>query len=152
MSGFLSIKTLGEAIIKKAFINKGIGKYENKVYPEYKDLDNVEFLKTTDDDIFFIQSEDDGVVPYRIALQVVESIDNPHIKTLKMSGRKHNPNYTDAAVTYMNEVFGNFYALIREKKIKTDQDKIDYFKDISIADLTAQDEKLFDQISEFIDK
>ncbi len=152
MSGFLSIKTLGEAIIKQAFINKGIGKYENKLYPEYKDLDNIEFLKNTTDDIFFIQSDDDAVVPYRVALEVVEQIDNPHIKKLRMSGRKHNPNYTDTAVNYMNEVFGNYYYLVKQKKIKTDQDKIDYFKDVSLSKLVEQDEALFDQIAQFLNE
>ena len=92
------------------------------------------------------------MVPYRIALEVVEQIDNPHIKKLKMSGRKHNPNYTDAAVQYMNEVFGNYYSLIKQKKIKTDAEKIEYFKDVSLAKLVEQDEDLFDQIAEFINK
>ena len=120
------------------------------VYPEYKDLNNIDCLNKTTDDIFFIQSEDDTMVPYRIALEVVESIDNPHIKKLKMSGRKHNPNYTDASIQYMNEVFGTYYSLLREKKIKTDADKIDYFKDVSLAKLVEQDEQLFDQIAQFL--
>lgn len=150
ISGFLSIKTIGDALIKNNFFVKHILKYENKLYPEYKDLNNIDYLNKTNNNIFYIQSDDDGMVPYRIALEVVEQIDNPHIKTLKMSGRKHNPNYTDAAVSYMNEVFGNYYALIRKKQIKTDEDKINYFKDISLSKLVEQDEGLFDQISSFI--
>ena len=150
ISGFLSIKTIGDALIKNNFFAKHIIKYENKLYPEYKDLNNIDYLNKTNNNIFYIQSDDDGMVPYRIALEVVEQIDNPHIKTLKMSGRKHNPNYTDAAVSYMNEVFGNYYALIRKKQIKTDEDKINYFKDISLSKLVEQDEGLFDQISSFI--
>lgn len=150
ISGFLSIKTIGDALIKNNFFVKHILKYENKLYPEYKDLNNIDYLNKTNNNIFYIQSDDDGMVSYRIALEVVEQIDNPHIKTLKMSGRKHNPNYTDAAVSYMNEVFGNYYALIRKKQIKTDEDKINYFKDISLSKLVEQDEDLFDQISSFI--
>ena len=152
ISGFLSIRSIGEALIKNNFFVKRIMAYENKLYPEYKELNNIDYLNKTTDDIFFIQSEDDGMVPYRIALEVVESIDNPHIKKLKFSGRKHNPNYTESAVKYMNEVFGNYYALIKQKKIKTDADKIEYFKDVSLAKLVEQDEQLFDQISQFLDK
>ena len=92
------------------------------------------------------------MVPYRIALEVVEAIDNPHIKKLKMSGRKHNPNYTDSAIQYMNEVFGNYNYLIKQKKIKTDAEKVDYFKDVSLAKLVEQDEELFDQIAQFLNK
>ena len=152
ISGFLTIKSIGDALIKNNFFVKRILAYENKLYPEYKDLNNIDYLNKTTDDIFFIQSEDDAMVPYRIALEVVEQIDNPHIKKLKMSGRKHNPNYTDAAVQYMNEVFGNYYSLIKQKKIKTDAEKIEYFKDVSLAKLVEQDEDLFDQIAEFINK
>lgn len=152
ISGFLSIISIGKALIKSDFFGRGIMRYEAKVYPEYKNLDNFKYLNETTDDIFFIQSIDDGMVPYRIALEVVESINNPHIKTLRLTNRKHNPNYTDAAVNYMNEVFGEYYRLIREKKIKTSEDKINYFKDVSIANLTEQDEQLFNQIAEFINK
>lgn len=152
ISGFLTIKSIGEALIKNNFFVKRILAYENKLYPEYKELNNIDYLNKTTDDIFFIQSEDDGMVPYRIALEAVEQIDNPHIKKLKMSGRKHNPNYTDAAVQYMNEVFGTYYSLIKQKKIKTDAEKIEYFKDVSLAKLVEQDEELFDQITQFINK
>ena len=152
ISGFLSVKTIGEALIKNDFFVKRIVKYENKLYPEYKELNNINYLNKTTDDIFFIQSDDDAMVPYRIALEVVEQIDNPHIKKLKMSNRKHNPNYTDSAVQYMNETFGNYYYLIKQKKIKTSEDKINYFKDVSLAKLVEQDEKLFDEIAAFINK
>ena len=152
ISGFLSIKTIGDALIKNNFFVKHILKYENKLYPEYKDLNNIDYLNKTTDDIFFIQSDDDTMVPYRIALEVVEQIDNPHIKKLKMSGRKHNPNYTDSAIQYMNEVFGNYYYLLKQKELKTDEDKINYFKDVSLAKLVEQDEELFDQIAQFLNK
>ena len=152
ISGFLSIKSIGDALIKNNFFVKHILKYEDKLYPEYKNLSNIDYLKNTTDDVFYIQSEDDTMVPYRIGLEVVESIDNPHIKKLKMSNRKHNPNYTDAAVKYMNEVFGNYYFLLKQKKLKTNEDKINYFKDVSLAKLVEQDEDLFDQIAAFIEK
>ena len=52
----------------------------------------------------------------------------------------------------MNDVFGKYYALINEKKITTDEDKIAYFKDVSLAKLTEQDEQLFDEMVDFIEK
>lgn len=151
LSGFLSISTLVETLIKTKFIVSGILKYEKKMFPEYYSLDNLDYLKTTKDKLFFIQSEDDGMVPYDISLKKVEEIANPYIQILKVNGRKHNPNYTDEAVNYMNEVFGKYNQLIKDKLIKTDEDKINYFKDVSLAKLTCQDEKMFDLIKEFID-
>lgn len=152
MSGFLTIPLSIPTMIKSKFIQKGILRYERKVEPLYFALDNIDYLKTTKDQIYFIQSEDDQVVPYSISLEVVEKIDNPCIKTLKVINRKHNPNYTDEAVQYMNEVFGDYYQKLRNKEIKTDADKINYFKDVSLSKLTAQDQKMFDSIKQFIEQ
>lgn len=150
LSGFLSVNSIISSSVKSRFIVHFILKYERKTFPKYYALDNKEYLKNTTDDIFFIQSEDDAMVPYSIGLKEVEQINNPHIKTLKVSNRKHNPNYTDAAVSYMNEVFGKYYALLQSKQITTDIEKIAYFKDVSLSKLVEQDEKMFDQIAEFI--
>lgn len=150
LSGFLSIESLALSLLKNIFIVSRILKYEGKVNPKIAKIDNYEYLKNTTDKLFFIQSEDDGMVPYSIGLKVVKEINNPHIKTLKFNGRKHNPNYTDEAVNYMNEVFGKYNTLIKNKQIKTDEGKINYFKDVSISRLTEQDETLFDQIDSFI--
>ena len=152
LSGFLSVSSIISSSVKSRFILSGILKYEKKVEPTYFALDNLEYLKTTKDKLLFIQSEDDAMVPYDISLKVVESIDNPNIKTLKVNGRKHNPNYTDSAVAYMNEIFGQYYYLLSKKKIKTDAERIDYFKDVSLAKLVEQDEKMFDQIEAFIEQ
>ena len=151
-SGFLTIPLEINALIKPKFIANRILKYERKVEPEYYALDNIEYLKTTSDKLFFIQSEDDAMVPYQTALKVVEEINNPNIKTLKVQGRKHNPNYTDDAVIYMNNVFYEFNKQVKEKTIKTDEDKINYFKDVSLGKLVEQDEEMFDQIKEYIEQ
>ena len=152
LSGFLSTESIIGPIIKNKFFSSRILKYEKKVYPEYYDLKNIDYLKTTDDDLFFIQSEDDSMIPYSVSLKVVEEIDNKHIRTLKVQNRKHNPNYSDAAINYMNEVFGGYYSLLKQKKLKTDVEKINYFKDVSLSKLVEQDEEMFDQIAAFINE
>ena len=152
LSGFLSAESIIGPIIKNKFFSSRILKYEKKVYPEYYDLKNIDYLKTTDDDLFFIQSEDDSMIPYSVSLKVSEEIDNKNIRTLKVQNRKHNPNYSDAAINYMNEVFGGYYSLLRQKKLKTDAEKINYFKDVSLSKLVEQDEEMFDQITAFINE
>ena len=149
--GFLSIASELGSQIKSKFICKHILKYESKTVPEYFKLDNLEFLKKTTDDVFFIQSDDDQMVPYSIALKVVEDeINNPHVKTLRVSEKKHNPNYSLEAVKYMNEVFGKYYYLINKKEIRTDEQKIAYFKDVSLDKLVEQDEAIISAICDFI--
>ena len=108
------------------------------------------YLKNSEDKLLFIHSIDDPMVPYDISLKLVEPISNPNIEIIKVDNRKHNPNYTDDAVNYLNEVFGKYYDLVHKKMIKTDKDRINYFKDVSIEKLTGQDEKMFDEIDKFI--
>ena len=140
------------AASKSKLITHFILKYEKKVGKQYNTIDLIKYLKTTEDKIFFIQSEDDPMVPYETSLKIAEECDNPNIQTLKYVGRKHNPNYTEAAVKYMNEVFGGFTRLTKYKKISSDEERIAYFKDVSIKRLTEQDEDLFNKIEKFIDQ
>lgn len=152
ISGFLSIPNEINASLKSKFIAKGILKYEKKVNPKYFALDNVSYLKTTKDKLFFVHSTDDTMVPYDASFKIVEEIANPCIKTLKVEKRKHNPNYTDTAISYMNEVFGKYYYLVKQKQIKNDKDRINYFKDVSLEKLVEQDLEIFSKIFDFIEE
>ena len=117
---------------------------------EYDKIDLPKYLGTTEDNILFIQSTDDPMVPYETSLKVAEEAHNPHIQTVKFNDRKHNPNYTESAIRYMNEIFGAFTRQLNDKKISNDEERIAYFKDVSIDRLTEQDEALFNRIEEFI--
>ena len=152
MSGFVSVKKLMKEYMRSSLVANLIQKYELKTVPEYASIDNFNYLKTTNDKLFVIQSEDDTIVPYKAGLKVVEDSMNPLIKTLKVNGRRHNPNYTDEAVKYMTETFREYYMLIKNKKIKTDEEKINYFKNVSKEKLTEQDQKIFRQIINFIEE
>lgn len=151
ISGFVTIGTLVKEYVHSNFVTNRILKYEKKTVPDYFFIDNLDYLKTTKDKLFVIQSDDDTMVPYKIGLKLVEDSNNSKIKTLKLSGRKHNPNYTENAIKYMDEVFGNYYKLIKNKTIKTDEERIKYFKDVSIDKLTEQDDKIFEEIISFIE-
>ena len=150
MAGFLSVDSLINSLVKSKFISKQILKYERKKYPNYYDLDNVSFLKESKKKILFIHSLDDQMVPYKSSLEVVEKLNNENLITVTVDQRGHNPNYSEKASKYLQEVFGKYNELIKEKKIKTDKDKINYFKDVSLADLVEQDQKIIEEIINFI--
>ena len=150
MSPIITIESMVIKAAKSKFITKGVLRYERKVEKEYDLIDVPLFLKNTTDSILFIQSVDDPLVLYETSLKIAEETHNPHIQIIKMEGRKHNPNYTEAAVNYMNEVFGDFNRLTMNKKITNDEERIAYFKDVSLARLTEQDQDLFDKIVAFI--
>ena len=151
LSGFIEMSSLLMKFVPNKFILNRILHFERKIESLYYGIDNISYLKNTDDDILYIQSIDDGMVPYDIGLKIVEQINNPHIKTIKLNNKKHNPNYTADAVAYMNDVFGKYNLLIKNKEIKTDEDKINYFKNVSLDRLTEQDPEIIKAIVDFID-
>ncbi len=172
MSPIVTIRPMIYNASKSKFITHFILKYERKVEKEYdkidlpkylgstedsilfiqSTIDLPKYLGSTEDSILFIQSTDDPMVPYETSLKVAEETHNPHIQTIKFNNRKHNPNYTESAISYMNEVFGAFTRQLNDKKISNDEERIAYFKDVSIDRLTEQDDKLFAQIQHFIDE
>ena len=151
MAPILDIEAMVLRASKSNFITSGVMRYENKVGGEYAKINLPQFLKNAEDRILFIQSVDDQMVPYETSLKIAESMDNPNIEIIKMNNRKHNPNYTEAAVNYMNEVFGGYNRRLMDHKIKDDQERIEYFKNVSLARLTEQDQVLFDKIVKFIE-
>ena len=152
MSPIVTIRPMIYNASKSKFITHFVLRYERRVEKEYDKIDLPKYLASTTDNILFIQSVDDPMVSYETSLKVAEECHNPHIKTIKFENRKHNPNYTLEAVQYMNEVFGAFNRRVMDKAIATDKERIAYFKDISIRKLTEQDQDLFNQIEEFINK
>ena len=50
----------------------------------------------------------------------------------------------------MNEVFGTYNALIKNKELKTVEDRIAFMSDKSIAKMTEQDSVIMNKILEFI--
>ena len=150
LSGFIEISSLLMKFVPNKFILNRVLHFEKKIEPKYYGIDNISYLKTTKDEILYIQSIDDQMVPYDIGLQVVESIDNPNIKTIKETNKKHNPNYSESAIQYMDKVFGEYNRLVKEKKIKTDDDRIEYFKDVSLPRLVEQDPVIIKAIVDFI--
>ena len=150
LAPIVTIKPMIYNASKSKFITHFILKYERKIEKEYDKIDLPNYLATTTDDILFIQSVDDPMVPYETSLKVAEEAHNPHVQTIKLNNRKHNPNYTEAAVNYMNEIFGGYTRLAKYKKIQSDEERIAYFKDVSLNKLTEQDEELFDRIADFL--
>ena len=151
LAGFLTFPSAARGLLKNRFLVSRVLRYEKKIEPRYFDIGNIDYLKNTDDSIYVIQSEDDSMVPFDIGLKAVEGLNNPHLKTLHLEGHKHSPTYTIEAVQYMNEVFGKYNRLLKKKQLKTAEDKIHYFDDVSLAKLVEQDQDVAESIFEFLE-
>ncbi len=152
MSGFISLENEMMFLIKNKFIVSRVLKYEQKIEPDYFGIDNIEYLKNTDNKLLFIHSKDDHMVGFDGSFGIVKTINNDNISLIELEDKRHNPDYTKDAVDYMTECFADYYALIKNKTLKTVEDRINFFKQKSIERMTALDMEIFGKILDFIGK
>lgn len=149
ISPFISFSLLLEQVIKYKFVRNSIIKYENKTNAEYIG-DNFDFLKTTNKNVLFIHSEDDAVVHYDNSTKIAKELNNPNLQFIVKTDRGHNPNYTLEAVIYMRESFGEYNRLVKNKELKTFEEKKAFLQGKSITKMTEQDQEVIDKIVDFI--
>ena len=139
-------------LMKYRFIAKKIMKYEQKLLPDYASVDVKAFIKNTNINILFIQSKDDVICPFKNGLELAMSYHNPKVIPLIEDNKNHNPNYTIEAVNYMNSSITQYRELIKKHKLKTTEERFEYFKNISAMDMTTQDKKVWDEIFKFLNR
>ena len=149
ISGFASIFQCSRAGFgaQMKMLIKQILKYERTVNPDYADACWTDCMKDTKVRTLLIHSTDDGMADFSTGLGYVRSnIDNPAVKYLEVSGKFHNPNYTADAVTYMQQTFGMYEALIKDKKLRTTEEKKAYMDSRDWLRMTEQDPVIWDAI------
>ena len=85
---------------------------------------NIENFARNGGKVIVIQSEDDGIVPYKSSLGLLkkhfglsENEEKPtglNIKLITVKNRKHNPHYTDSAIAILSEFFEGLAATKEE--------------------------------------
>ena len=150
MSGFLAIKPAMKFFTKSGLFAAIIDRYERRLDREMAAGDNLEYLKSTGDELLFVASEDDPVVAFDTGTGIAETVDNPNLRFLIASGKGHLPHYTDEALDYMHETIGRFNLLVKQKKLVTFEEKKAYFADKSVYKMTDLDDGVMGAIIEFI--
>ena len=151
ISGFVDIASEMLGFVKGIHLLANIVKrYENKLNPEYKKINNWKYLKNTKDDIFFIHSTDDPMVSFKYNTKKVMKFYNSHLMFYICEGKKHNPNYSQEGLDFMNMAIGGYNNLLAKGELKTLEEKKQYFADKPIGKMTAQDENVWNKILEFI--
>lgn len=149
ISGFLSLSWYMSALGRKEELTV----YERNAMPNLCDTDNVRYLHETEDDILLIHSKDDPIVPFDVSIgYILREIDNPHLSFHIETSRKHNPNYTDGALRYMNAVFSEYQRLVSDGTLRTYEQKKAFMSDKSAMEMTHQDEKIMQEIVNLIEK
>lgn len=155
ISGFVSVEgILSPGIMdmkipfKKAIL-KGTLAFEEKADPAHKDASILKAMEKGNCRYFIAHSEDDGIVSYEKNAAILRER-FPEAEYLIVNGRKHNPNYTQDAVEYMSKTFGGFSKLVKEKKLKTKEEKAAYFADTDWKRMTAQDPAFWEKVIAFL--
>ena len=152
ISGFVDIASEMLGFMKLSLLADKVKRFEKKLDPRYGSIDNWKYLKETSDKLLFLHSTDDQMVNYKHNTQKVMKLGNPNIKVLTYEGRKHNPNYSMAAVEFMNESIGGYNSLVAKGELKTLEERQAYFADKPIGKMTEQDPKVWNNILNFIDE
>lgn len=155
ISGFASIDTLTDAGFggKLKPFKKYIMRFERKANGELADCCSVDALKNTDAKALLIHSRDDQMAAISTGLDYVRArVSNPNVEYLEVDGKFHNPNYTEDAVNYMRQTFGEYEALVHSKKLKTFDQKKAYMADKDFVRMTEQDEKIWSKIFSHMEK
>lgn len=159
ISGFISVERLlednmsGVAAPLRKTVLKRLCAFERNAAPDLFDHCTLDPLNGRKTRFLFAHSTDDPMVLYeRHTGYLRENNDNPDARWLICDDRKHNPNYTADAAAYLNVTFDAFNREIKEGRLKTTEEKRDFFKDTDWDRMTAQDGTFWDQVAAFLDE
>lgn len=150
ISGFVTIASEMLGFVKLHILANVFQRYENKLNPDYKKVNNWKYLKKTNDNILFFHSTDDTMVKYKYNTGKVAKIKNPCLRIYTYEGKKHNPNYSKEGLEYMNMAMGGYFQSLRDGKLTTLEERKQYFADKPIGKMTDQDKDVWKIILDFI--
>ncbi|MCQ2412318.1 MAG: alpha/beta fold hydrolase [Sphaerochaetaceae bacterium] len=134
---------------KMKMFKKGIIAYEKKMNPKYIDCSISKALENTTAKVVMIHSKDDSMINIDAGLGYVQArVQNPNVRFVTVDGKHHNPNYTEDAVNYMNATFGEFNKLVKEKALKTFEEKREYMNKVDWVRMTEQDPVVWKELLE----
>lgn len=148
LSGFVSVEELISSFfsgIMKGY-RKAIMKLETDANPKFVKFNAVESLSKSNAKILLIYSDNDALVKrkhYDILKNALEGREN--VDFMLVSGKGHNPNYTEDAVKYLGEFSKARGKLLRKKGV-TAEEKADFVASFDWARMTNQDEGVWERI------
>ena len=155
MSGFVSVERLINSYfggIMKLY-RKAIMDLENKANPEYVSFDAVCSLKKSQAKALLIYSDNDQRCHKDASYDVLkaELEGRPDTEFMLVSGRDHNPNYTEDAVKYLGEYLADLAAKNKKKLLETKEQKDAFLASFDWDRMTMQDETVWKTIFRFLD-
>lgn len=154
MSGFVSV----EEMLKQIFfgIKSFYGYFyaiEEKNNPVFSKTNTVESLKNTETKVLIIHSRDDKTVNGKKHFEVIKKglSENRNVEFLLLDGKNHNPNFKPEAVAYKDKFFRDLSKKLKKKELKTEKQKKAFVESYDWWKMTAQDEKVWEKIFDFLE-
>ena len=155
LSGFVSVKQMidqnFQGILK--FYRKGLYELEKNSNGKYAEYNAVEVLKNTKAKVLLIYSDDDPMVKkefhYDILKNSLGECDN--VRIILTSGKGHNPNFTSDAVKYKDGFFAELTKKLKNKELSDEESRKSFKESYDWNRMTAQDEKIWNEIYEFLE-
>lgn len=156
ISGFTSLDR-----ILKQYMGGPLAIFRNKLYkkeleasPIYAKFDAIQSLKKTKAKVLIIHSDDDKTVKPKLSFDLMKKKlkNKKNITFVEVTGKDHNPNYTEEAVKYKDEFFATYKKALKKKIFKTDSDKKAFKDSFDWYRMTEQDEDVWNIIFEHLDK
>lgn len=155
MSGFISVRAVLEQFFAgflKAYV-PAIYRLEEEHNPDYVKYDAISSIKSSDTKALYIQSLDDKTVNARLHFDKlrVALADRPNTEFIALTGRNHNPTYTENAVRLLTDFQRKLAKFRKKHKSPTDDEKRNFVDQFDWWAITEQDEELWNKIFEFLE-
>ena len=136
-----------------SLFRKDVYAQETAANPRYAPLSAEESLRRTEAQILLIYSADDKLVHKNMHYDLLHAklADRKNVRFLLVDGKSHNPNYTAEAVAYLDE-FTEALAEVRKRKKIEPQVRHAFRNKWDWKRMTAQDDAIWDEIFETLDK
>jgi pimeloyl-ACP methyl ester carboxylesterase len=156
LSGFVSVsqmvkQSIGGPLIffRKHFLN-----LEREVNPALFDLSAEKSLGKAQGKVLVIHSLDDHVVKAKhhfLWLKKRLTAKAENVTFLTLTGKKHNPNYTEDALTYKDAFFAELVAKTKRGELATSEQKKAFRESFDWYRMTEQDETVWQTVLEFLE-
>lgn len=153
MCGFISVEemigTFFGGILKG--YRRAVLELEKQSNPKFVEFNSADSLGASEVKALLIYSDNDTLCRVKHYEMMSAALAGKEtVKLMLVSGKGHNPNYSDDAVAYLGE-FGKARAKLVRKKNLTAEDKAAFVASFDWDRMTKQDEKVWGAIFEHLD-
>ena len=153
ISGFVSVEQMINTFfsgIMKGY-RKPILDLERRSNPSFVDFNATKTLSEADVKALLIYSDNDTMCRrYHYDLLLAALGERENVELLLVEGKGHNPNYTKAAVEYLEQFSKQRAKLVRRKNL-TAEEKAEFVKSFDWQRMTEQDGEVWDNIFRHLD-